>query len=139
MSWANGYIGIPYCDLGRDRQGCDCWGLARLVYAEELGLHLLSYVGDYACAEEQAEVATLIDAESGQSPWSRIAVPKPFDLLLFRRGRFASHVGIMVSRTRMLHVAGDEQAKIEDVTSARWGKRRIAAFRHVGRPLKVPS
>lgn len=138
MSWANGYVGIPYRDLGRDRDGCDCWGLARLIYAEQLGVHLPGYSGDYACAEEQAEVGALIDQESGQGPWSRIDAPEPFDLLLFRRGPHSCHVGIAVSHTRMLHIVTDDQAKIEAFKLSRWGKRYVAAFRHVKRPLKVP-
>ena len=40
MIWANAYVGLPWADLGRDRTGCDCWGLARLVYAEQLGIAL---------------------------------------------------------------------------------------------------
>jgi len=32
--WASTYVGIPYRFAGRDRAGCDCWGLVRLVLAE---------------------------------------------------------------------------------------------------------
>ena len=34
--WTQKYVGIPYRDLGRDMTGCDCWGLLRLVYGQEL-------------------------------------------------------------------------------------------------------
>ena len=38
MIWSNRFIGIPYDDFGRSRTGCDCWGLACIIYREELGI-----------------------------------------------------------------------------------------------------
>ena len=46
MSWSNAYIGLPHVALGRERRGCDCWGLVRLVYREQLGIALPAYTPD---------------------------------------------------------------------------------------------
>lgn len=137
MNWANQYVGLPFADQGRDRNGLDCWGLVRLAYREQLDIHLLSYVDDYVGADERAEVAGLICQEAAAGPWMKVAKPHPMDVLLFRRGRYDSHVGIKVARSRMLHMAQGEQARIEDYTSAKWGKRFVGGYRHVARPLKV--
>src|SRR5690606_31436671 len=110
MSWANGYVGIPFRDRGRTRTGCDCWGLARLVYAGELRIGLPDYSGAYASVEERAEIAELLAAAEARGPWRPVAVLQPFDLLLYRRGQHRSHVGIAVGGGRMLHMDGEDRA-----------------------------
>lgn len=130
MSWSNAYLGIPYADMGRDRSGCDCWGLARLVYAEELAISLPAYTEGYVSAEEQVEVASLIGSETRGPVWRKTLMPQPFDLLLFRHGRHESHVGIYVSPGVMLHMSTDDQSKHERLGHGRWGHRFVMAFEH---------
>ncbi|SDX90546.1 NlpC/P60 family protein [Albimonas donghaensis] len=131
MIWADSYVGLPWADLGRNRSGCDCYGLARMVYAEQLGIALPSYAGAYPCAGEQAEVAALIGRESELGPWRPVAdVVAPFDLLLFRRGRLASHLGVALGDGRMLHMDGEAQARVARLDDPRWRMRFVGAFRH---------
>lgn len=40
MSWSNKYLGIPFKRGGADFNGCDCWGLLRLVFERELNVVL---------------------------------------------------------------------------------------------------
>ena len=54
-------------DLCRTREGVDCYGLACLIYAGELGVTLPDYVGSYASADEMADISALI-AGAAQSP-----------------------------------------------------------------------
>ena len=93
MNWASTYVGIPYADRGRFLSGCDCWGLARLVYRRELGIKLPSYVGDYISSTERAEIDDLIGAAEVTERWRLVEQPAPFDLILLRRGRLRSHIG----------------------------------------------
>jgi len=133
MSWSNYYVGIPYADMGRDRVGCDCWGLARLVYADCLSITLPDYAGGYVSAEEQAEVAALIGQETQAGVWSRVPQPAEFDLLLFRHGRRDSHIGICIAPHLMLHMATDDQSKVERFDQGRWSARFVFGFRHTER------
>ncbi|MBR26588.1 MAG: phage tail protein [Rhodobacteraceae bacterium] len=140
MSWSDRYLGLPYADLGRTRAGCDCYGLVRLVYAEQLGIELPSYAGDYVGAAEQAEVSALLDREEAVGPWRPVEdAILPFDLLLFRRGRLRSHVGVAVAVNLMLHMDGEAQARIARLSEPRWRSRFAGAFRHAEALLKAPA
>ena len=139
MSWSDRYLGLPYADLGRTRAGCDCYGLARLVYSEQLGIELPSYASEYMGASERAEVAALLDRVEQAGPWRPVEAIAPFDLLLFRRGRLRSHVGVAVDAGLMLHMDGEAQARIARLSEPRWRSRFAGAFRHAEAPLKAPA
>jgi NlpC/P60 family len=44
--FADQYCGLPYLRKGRDKNGLDCWGLVRLVLAEQLGQTYPRYDND---------------------------------------------------------------------------------------------
>lgn len=129
MSWANAYVGLPQRDMGRDRNGCDCWGLARIVYRAELGILLPVYSGGVVCAGEAAEIAELIAEAGAQAPWQAVSGPRAFDMLLFRRGAHARHLGVAIDARRMLHM-DRHGACIVDHTAPLWSHRNIGAWRH---------
>lgn len=134
MSWSNRYIGTPWRDLGRDASGCDCWGLACLVYRQELGIDLPDYLGAYLSADERAEVAALISAGAQSPLWHPVDdCPAAFDLVVFRRGRLTSHIGIVIRPGLMLHMAGEDAAKVEDYRSGHWAPRLTGIWRYFGR------
>lgn len=138
MHWSAEFIGTPFVEFGRDRTGCDCWGLARLVYAEALGIDLPSYSGQYASAEEHAEISALI-LDAALSPvWMLVdGSPEEFDIAVFRRGRMDTHVGIIVAPGLMLHMAQEDCAKIERYDQAAWKNRLTGIYRHFKRASKV--
>lgn len=133
MSWVNDYVGIPYRDQGRDERGCDCWGLARLIYGRELTLALPSYLEAYPSALEREEVAALITQQVDARDWQKVSPPAPFDLLLLRYGRTGCHVGVFVDAERFLHIVAGEHSKIARRHDPRWRSREIGAYRHPAR------
>lgn len=126
--WAIPYVGIPFADGGRDRAGCDCWGLVRLVYAEVLGIDLPSY-GEIAARDVIAATRQIRDA-SAASPWVPVAGPaQPMDVLVMT-GR-PMHVGVMLDARRVLHVAAETDAVIVEAgRCAHVRARRLALYRH---------
>ena len=138
-SWSNRFVGIPFRDLGRDRSGCDCWGLGCIIYQEELGITLPDYLGDYASADEQAEISLLISGAAISPLWMPVkGIAVAFDVAVFRRGRASAHLGIVIRHGIMIHVAGEDQSKLQRYDEGAWKHRFAGHYRHASRALKRP-
>lgn len=130
--WSRRYLGIPFAPLGRALTGCDCYGLACVIYQEELAITLPDYLDGYASTEEQGEIAALIAGAQHLPMWVPVDGPAvAFDLAVFRRGRLQTHVGIIVRRGLMLHVPAAGTSRIESYEAGRWRHRLTGIWRHV--------
>ena len=95
--WAGGYVGIPFKELGRDRQGCDCWGLVRLIYAEQAGLDLPDFIGCYSSADDGEQIgATIAATRDGSDEWEEVEAgsERLLDAVLMR-GHFTGPDGVV--------------------------------------------
>lgn len=128
MKWTGDYVGIPFADGGRDRNGCDCWGLVALVYREQLQIELPAY-GDIS-AHDLVQVASKISAGADDAEvWLPVTEPRMYDVVVMRAWgeRIAGHVGIYVDGS-VLH----SEAKTDTVMvplSHFTVVRRIVGFR----------
>ena len=129
--WSNAYIGLPFREKGRDRSGLDCYGLVYLAFATEQRIAIPRLDKDYACLAEREEIAALFDA-GNSDPWRPIAEgdERPFDVVLFRRGRITSHIGIVVEPGRMLHIQNGIDCGIERYDVGAWRTRLVGIRRH---------
>lgn len=128
VNWSDAYIGIPWAEHGRSRNGVDCYGLAWLVYAD-LGIALPSYDRDYDMCE-RSEIAGLIGEAGANGTWIRVTEPVAFDLAVFARAGLDSHIGIVVSAGLMLHVDKGRQAHLARYDGGRWQGRPVSFWRH---------
>ncbi|MGY9049632.1 hypothetical protein P775_11020 [Puniceibacterium antarcticum] len=129
--WSNRFIGIPYEQFGRSEIGVDCWGLACIVYSEELNITLPEYLGEGARGEN-AEIAALVAGEAASPLWVPVTGPAvAFDIAVFKRGRWDAHVGIVIQHGLMLHVAAGDCAKVETYAKGLWKTRLTGVYRHV--------
>lgn len=127
-TWAADYIGIPFAEFGRNRLGCDCWGLVRLVYADRLGVDLPSYAADYTGTAERDEINRLIGGQ--MSAWRPVGEPAVGDVVLIRIAGRACHVGVVVGPDTMLHVEKGTDASIAKLTAPAWARRIDGYYRH---------
>lgn len=126
--WYNNYVGIPYQDKGRDRSGVDCWGLVRLVYAEQYNIELPSFVDSY-----ENSIAQLIEeaVNANKESWHLADEPKTGDVVLFNILGHASHLGVYVGSGYFLHAAeGSRQSVIEKLNHPSWSRRLQGFYRY---------
>lgn len=124
--WWNQYVGIPYVTCGRDRAGVDCWGLVRLVLAEQFGQVLPSFDGAYADGRDVNAIEEL-GAQRAEAWQRHDGEPQPGDVVLFRvMGRLA-HVGVAIGGGLFLHAREGHAVTIERLSAGSW-KHRVEGF-----------
>lgn len=148
--WVDQYIGIQFLEHGRSRDGLDCWGLVRLVYAERFGIMLPSLAEGYAAVDDAAGLADVVVQERSKSGyWEAISLDdcEIGDVALFRMSADLWHVGIMVAAGRMLHVWRRINTCIDRINTPMWTPRLFGVHRYAGpvrvtgrvAPLQIPT
>jgi probable lipoprotein NlpC len=128
--WSNKYIGIPYEDKGLSFAGVYCWGLVRLVYAQERHIDLPPFLP--SGTDPAAVAQTVADATMPKKwPWERVTDRQTFDVLLFQFGKVYNHVGIAIDHKFFLHSAIGNESRVDRVNEGPWHNRLVGAYRYV--------
>lgn len=125
--WAESYIGIPFEDSDKDtRNGTNCWGLTRLIYREQLGIYLPSLIANYGTSLNPRAIHSEVEKQIKES-WPEIDKPLPFDILVVRYIKDASHIGVVIDNRYFLHTFEGNSSHYDDYTSWKW-KHRVVGF-----------
>lgn len=138
--WVQQYIGLPYRDRGRTRAGLDCFGLVRLVLAEQADIELPEYS---MAPMDAADRARTFADEACSGVWQPVRVDgaRCFDVarckVMHRDGAAVrpvlSHVGIYVAPGLVLHIEDGTRSVIVRADRGERFARRIAdVWRHRG-------
>jgi cell wall-associated NlpC family hydrolase len=143
-AWAARFIGIPWKELGRGRDGCDCWGLHRLILKEQFGCAAPAYQTGYAgCGRDDvAEIAALIAvgkigwitvAEYDPATWlCPLGAERPGDSLLIRQHGAPCHIGLVAGGRHMLHIEEGIDSVCVPYDDSTWRRRIVGIYRHPG-------
>ncbi|MEY2653818.1 MAG: hypothetical protein RLZZ524_846 [Pseudomonadota bacterium] len=129
QAWAGEYVGLPFLEKGRDRDGLDCWGLIRLVYAERFGRALPVWAEGYASTQPCEATAAHLAHCATEFYEVQPGEEKLGDILLFRTGRHLSHVGLVIGGGWMLHITAGINSSIERYRAPRWLPRLAGVYR----------
>lgn len=133
--WWNKYIGIPYKMMGCSMEGCDCWGLVRLVYKNEFGIDIPSVTIDMTDHANMELIPMGLDAM-----WDKTDNPQPGDVINFHVLGHDQHVGIVTAPGQMLHVFDNGHTScIETYTSRKWKNRIAGIYTYAHAETLVPE
>jgi cell wall-associated NlpC family hydrolase len=125
--WADKYVGIEFEEKGRNRDGCDCWGLVRLVLKEQFDVDLMDHNDDYRSVKDRHAIARVV--ENDLSNWIETEKPQCGDVVLLRSKGLPLHIGVMVNKRKMLHIEKGINAGTERLDSITWKDRVIGYYR----------
>lgn len=128
--WCNNYIHIPFKEHGREENGCDCWGLARIIYKEQLGIELPTLL-DYKNTHDGHSIADLYEDE--HLMWDEVleGQEKEFDILVFKILSLPTHIAVVINKGMMIHCEYGIGTHItEYYRDFQWRKRLAGIYRY---------
>ena len=116
---------------GRDRNGLDCWGLGRLVYADNLGVGLPMFSGSYEVVNAGFEEQERLRDEVVDG-WADVTkeTHKPFDMIIFTLGGNPLHCAVVTKPGEMLHITAGCNAVVESYAGRGWQRRLEGVYRY---------
>ena len=132
-TWATQYLKLPFVDRGRDRAWLDCYGLVRLIYAEQRGILLPSYTEGYTTDRDQTEIVALSRGEIA-THWKTIRLEdvQLFDGVILRVAGQPIHFGMVLDHQYFIHTMRGIWSVMERWQSLTWQHRIVGAVRYDG-------
>lgn len=133
MSWTKNYMEIPFEDVGRTRQGADCYGLPRLVLIDRCNIYL-PLRSDYEDVTANESLSDYVQ-DGINDTW--IPIPagqeREYDFVQLRFMGLPIHLGIITDiKHHMMHTCEGQGVTVEDYRKGKWPQpgRIIGFYRH---------
>lgn len=111
MHWATKYIGKPYAVGANGPHSYDCWGLARSIFAERLGISM-----PQVAVRENNNGQAMRKIADGFG-WGPVAGPAQECDALIMRGIAGRHIAVAVQTgKRLVYIHADDFCGVEIIT-----------------------
>jgi cell wall-associated NlpC family hydrolase len=131
-AWVEKYIRIRFVEHGRTHEGCDCWGLVKLILEEQFLVQgLPDFSGDYVHTREAGKISKLCLDEAQNWKPIRLTQEAPGDVILLRIMGLPVHVGVVVTDGWMVHCEHGKDTALESYLRTHWINRIEGFYRHV--------
>ena len=108
--WVKKYVGMEFKSGGRTSDGCDCYGLVRLILANEYSVLLPSFTRGYFDANDQNQTGGLFKKYMPLILAEKIEVPEEKALAVIRTRGLCTHVAIYAGDGYMMHIMANTAA-----------------------------
>lgn len=116
-NWCINYIGIPFISGGRNKDGCDCYGLVRLILLEQYKIELPELKGNYSNALCIAETKKLFTENVPVICAEKISSPEEKAIALIKIKGSLCHVGLYAGDGYIIHSRHKLGVVCERITS----------------------
>jgi len=124
--WASDYVGMPYMQGGRDRDGIDCIGLFSLVWLERRGV-IIPPINRVFCKGDFDELRANCGAD--YAPVAGDVIEG--DAVVMTTYSQALHVAYVIDATWVLHIERQGVGSvIEKITDGRVKNRILGVYRY---------
>ena len=126
--WTDKYLDIPFVIGGRDWTGCDCYGLVRLILAEQFGKQIPDYAEGYSELTTDA-LRPIADAIVGGVPSDVVTCPRAGDVALIALKGYEFHCGVFIDSNTVIHTDRNTGPVIDDIRRSRLFGRVKVVYR----------
>lgn len=134
IRFAAAAVRVPFKKCGRGPEGWDCFGMVKAAYDEIYHIDIGDPAGEYTPESSFKELAALFDR--ARPAWTSIAAPLPGDVALYRVGRHAMHIGLIIpwrGGLGLLHCEEGIGTVLEPIHTRAWARRIEGYYRHNSR------
>ncbi len=128
------FLQVPFKHAGRSMDGCDCWGIVKLIYKDLYNIDLIDFEGSTEYDTNWYAKGDDIIIQNYYKQWEIIQNKDvlPYDMVFFKNNHgVTNHIGLVLSKRRFIHCskAGTIVSKLSD---EKWDSRIENYYRFRG-------
>lgn len=119
---------IPFVEKGRDRRGCDCWGIVLMYYKWKFDVDLPKFEDVYLKYKyPENGVEDFREVVHPMEQFTEISSPDQDDIVVLNVHGRPVHVGVMIDCQRFIHTYKGSGVCIESIDDQNW-QTKIESF-----------